>query len=176
MHKIANPTSIHHHRPLVSSDVITSQRGTTIPINYQSTTSGQPIKAIDIRTLMHFSPPTGIPKQFAHSGQLEVTVAPNTYFSTGPSFDLPPQNYFVGIICHVPAVHHGIVSCVLLRGAFDLPEHSVCLMITNISHAVHIRIPRHCDLYTFIDNPLMKITVCHIKTNTIPNPMMIKRD
>ncbi len=76
--------------------------------------------------------------EWAHTNSNSVILYPQTYFSTSDSFTLTPQSYIVATICDVPANRHTVGNCSLLRGAFDPVQYAVCLVVTNISHAIQI--------------------------------------
>jgi hypothetical protein len=106
---------------------------------------------------------------YAKTRGANVGLFPRTYFSTGPRFELPPNSFFIAIICHVPVEsYRPHQHCVLLKGNDHPPTHSVCLRIINKSTSTHISVPGHCDLYTFVHNPLIQVEVCYIKVDTIP--------
>jgi len=105
--------------------------------------------------------------EWAHTNSNSVILYPQTYFSTSDSFTLTPQSYIVATICDVPANRHTVGNCSLLRGAFDPVQYAVCLVVTNISHAIQIDVPRHCDLFRVVDNPFVQVEVCYLDINDL---------
>lgn len=105
--------------------------------------------------------------EWAHTNSNSVILYPQTYFSTSDSFTLTPQSYIVATICDVPANRHTVGNCSLLRGAFDPVQYAVCLVVTNISHAIQIDVPRHCDLFRVVDLPFVQVEVCYLDINDL---------
>lgn len=162
-------TSTNMHR-MITPSRIQRQRSLSRNTNpHHPVTNAVPTFAIFNSNLLHFARLSNVaPSQWACSSRSELLLSPGTYISNAPAFNLPPQNYFVAILCHVPSQEHVSCRCLLLRGAYDPVGHTVCLLITNISQSIHIHVPSNCDVFSFVNNPLLQIVVCHIKIDSIP--------
>lgn len=98
-----------------------------------------------------------------------VSLHPSTYFSTGNAFVISPQDYVIAVICDVPDDRHVVGDCTLLKGAFDVAPHTVCLLLKNKSQVVNVGVPRKCDLYTLSSNRLIEANLSTIKIDDFYN-------
>jgi len=129
----------------------------------------KPMHQIDWSSFKHFSRHIQTSAgQRVQISSTNVAVFPHTYFSTNPAFELAPQQHFTAVICDVPAALHKPGMCVLLRDPRSLENMNLCVKITNKSKSLNISVPPQCDLSSFIDNPLMRLVMGHIKTNLVP--------
>lgn len=131
-----------------------------------------PVHKLYFSSLQHFGRHINTPLgQRARVHSTTVAIVPHTYFSTGSTFvDLPPQHFFAAVICdstiHTPGM------CALVKGQNSPADMNLCAIIINKSRSLHISIPPHCDLSSFIDNPLIKCVTGNIKTDCLPLPVL----
>jgi hypothetical protein len=158
VYRLVAPNRIQHTPPSSS---------TTNP--HHPVTNAVPTFNIFKSNLLHFSRRSQVPRsQWASFSQYEITLVPGTYISNAPGFTLSPLHYFVAILCHVPCKDHGSRPCFLLKGSSTPLDQNICLLITNISQLISVHIPANCDVFSFVNNPLLQMVVCHITSDSLP--------